>query len=262
MRAASPTGRARSRSASTAGPSPTAPISESTSRPSSTGWSASVRATAAGTAREPTARSARRSTARSTCWKGSWSMREPPAARPNPEEARRSGEEYLLKRNLFRRLGTGEPADERFLQFLHPNRWRYDVLRALDYFRSCRDSHRRRSRSAARRGYRPRAFQTPGGRTMAPRLEPGRGGCGSRSTTRPASPARWVTLRAMRVLTWWEKSAREAVSPRAARILRYLERPSQAARGWGIPDRLGRPFAIEHVLVSSLVRHRARGREN
>ncbi len=50
--------------------------------------------------------------------------------------ARRSGEEYLLERALFRRLSTGDPADERFLSFAHPNRWRYDVLRGLDYFRS------------------------------------------------------------------------------------------------------------------------------
>ena len=91
---------------------------------------------------------------------------------PESREARRSGEEYLLKRNLFRRLSTGEPADERFLHFLHPNRWRYDVLRALDYFRSCRDADRRRARSAARRGDRPRSFQTPGGRHLAARLEP------------------------------------------------------------------------------------------
>lgn len=51
-------------------------------------------------------------------------------------QARKSGEEYLLKRNLFRRLSTGKPADEQLLTFLHPSRWRYDVLRALDYFRS------------------------------------------------------------------------------------------------------------------------------
>src|SRR5262249_5744168 len=53
---------------------------------------------------------------------------------PESREARKSGEEYLLERNLFRRLSTGEPADEQFLSFLHPNRWRYYVLRALDYF--------------------------------------------------------------------------------------------------------------------------------
>ncbi len=55
---------------------------------------------------------------------------------PESREARLSGEEYLLKRSLFRRLRTGESADERYLYFLHPNRWHYDVLRGLDYFRS------------------------------------------------------------------------------------------------------------------------------
>lgn len=54
---------------------------------------------------------------------------------PQSRQARRTGEEFLLERNLFRRLGTGEPADEQFLRFTHPNRWRYDILRALDYFR-------------------------------------------------------------------------------------------------------------------------------
>ena len=55
---------------------------------------------------------------------------------PESREARKSGEAYLLERNLFRRLSTGEPADLRFLCFLHPNRWHYDVLRGLDYFRA------------------------------------------------------------------------------------------------------------------------------
>lgn len=36
--------------------------------------------------------------------------------------ARSSGEEFLLDRNLFRRLSTGESADERYLALLHPNR--------------------------------------------------------------------------------------------------------------------------------------------
>ena len=50
--------------------------------------------------------------------------------------ARKSGELYLLERSLFRRLTTREPADDQFLRLHHPNRWHYDILRALDYFRS------------------------------------------------------------------------------------------------------------------------------
>ena len=118
-------------------------------------------------------------------------------------EARKSGEEYLLERNLFRRLSTGEPADERFLSFLHPNRWRYDILRALDYFRS----------AAALTGAAPDPRLGEAiDHLRSRRLEdatwpldwslPGRvwfdvnDGVGE--------PSCWVTLRAMRVLRWWE----------------------------------------------------------
>ena len=50
------------------------------------------------------------------------------------EEARSLGEEYLLERRLFRRLSDGEVIDQRFTDFHFPVWWRYDVLRALDYF--------------------------------------------------------------------------------------------------------------------------------
>jgi hypothetical protein len=117
--------------------------------------------------------------------------------------ARRSGEEYLLKRALFRRLSTGEPADERFLLFAHPNRWRYDVLRGLDYFRS----------AAALTGAAPdprlseaidhvRSRRLEDGTWPLDWSPPGRvwfdvdDGVGE--------PSRWVTLRAMRVLRWSE----------------------------------------------------------
>jgi hypothetical protein len=121
---------------------------------------------------------------------------------PESQEARKSGEEYLLERNLFRRLSTGEPADERFLYFLHPNRWRYDVLRALDYF--C---------SAALTGATPDPrLGEAVDRVRSKRLEEGTWALDWSLTGRvwfevddgAGQPSRWVTLRAMRVLRWWE----------------------------------------------------------
>jgi len=123
---------------------------------------------------------------------------------PESREARSSGEEYLLKRRLFRRLGTGEPADERFLAFLHPNRWRYDVLRALDYFRAAAGlggaaadprlgdavDHVRSRRSDD--GTWPLDWSLPGRVWFD--IDDG-----------PGEPSRWLTLRAMRVLRWWER---------------------------------------------------------
>lgn len=125
---------------------------------------------------------------------------------PQSREARLSGEEYLLARRLFRRLGTGEPADVKFLRFVHPNRWRYDVLRALDYFRSASlqtgaapderlgeaIEHVRSRRSAE--GSWPLDWSQPG--RVFFELEDG-----------PGQPSRWVTLRALRVLRWWDAAA-------------------------------------------------------
>ena len=116
-------------------------------------------------------------------------------------EARASGEEFLLERRLFRRLSTGEPADPTFLELLHPTRWHYDVLRALDHFRD----------TASLTGARPdprldeavgwlRSRRSPDGTWPLDRTLPGRtwfdldDGVG-----RPSS---WVTLKAMRVLAW------------------------------------------------------------
>lgn len=119
-------------------------------------------------------------------------------APPETQQARRGGEEFLLERNLFRRLSTGEAADGDFLELTHPNRWLYDILRGLDYFRS---ADRRDPRLAEPieilRGRqlgdgRWPLDRTPRGRTWFP-ID---GGVGE--------PSRWITLRALRILLWWE----------------------------------------------------------
>lgn len=122
------------------------------------------------------------------------------------QAARGSGEEYLLERHLFRRLSTGEPI-EKFLYFLHPNRWHYDVLRGLDYFRAASAvtgtepdprlgeaiEHVRSRRLA--NGTWPLDWNPPGRAWFD--VDDGAG-----------ESSRWVTLRAMRVLRWWGRSKR------------------------------------------------------
>ena len=127
-------------------------------------------------------------------------------------ESRRSGEEYLLERSLFRRKSTGEVADPKFLDFAFPYYWRHDVLRALDYFRHAGAEPDPRMAEAAAH---VRSKQLPDGRWLLDRVHPGRvhfdleDGVGA--------PSRWNTLRALRVLAWWEDADREpepAASPR------------------------------------------------
>lgn len=42
--------------------------------------------------------------------------------------------EFILQHKLYRSDHTGEIIDKRMLMLSYPSRWRYDILRALDYF--------------------------------------------------------------------------------------------------------------------------------
>jgi hypothetical protein len=115
--------------------------------------------------------------------------------------ARRGGEEYLLERGLFRRKSTGEVAVPDYLEFAFPYYWHYDVLRALDYFRRSGTDPDPRMAEAVEV---VRSKQQPDGRWLLDQIHPGRvhfdleGGVGT--------PSRWNTLRALRVLMWWDGS--------------------------------------------------------
>ena len=114
--------------------------------------------------------------------------------------ARRGGEEYLLERGLFRRRSTGEVVAPAYLEFAFPYYWHYDVLRALDYFRQSGAGPDPRMAEAVEV---VRSRRQPDGRWLLDRVHPGRvhfdleGGVGT--------PSRWNTLRALRVLDWWDR---------------------------------------------------------
>lgn len=117
-------------------------------------------------------------------------------------QARRRGEEYLLERNLFRRKSTGGIIDPAWLQFSFPTYWHYDVLRALDYFRSVGDKPDARLeesiallRSKQQRNGTWLLENTHAGKVHFP-LEAGDG-----------QPSRWNTLRALRIVKWYEAFA-------------------------------------------------------
>ena len=114
-------------------------------------------------------------------------------------EARRSGEEYLLERSLFRRKSTGEVVNPEYLDFAFPYYWRYDVLRALDYFRRSGAGPDSRLAEAVEI---VRSKRQPDGRWLLDRIHPGRVHFALEG--RAGEPSRWNTLRALRVLNWWE----------------------------------------------------------
>jgi hypothetical protein len=116
--------------------------------------------------------------------------------------ARRTGEEYLLERSLFRRKSTGEVVDPAYLDFAFPYYWHYDVLRALDYFRRSGTDPEPRMAEAVEI---VRSKQQLDGTWLLDRIHPGRvyfdieGDVGK--------PSRWNTLRALRVLDWWDRAS-------------------------------------------------------
>jgi hypothetical protein len=129
---------------------------------------------------------------------------------PEIAAARRSGEEYLLQRGLFRRLSTGEVANPAFLDLSFPPRYHYDVLRALDYFRQADVQPDPRiseavdfvesRRQADGRWLLDRAYDE----ALALPIGEAAG-----------EPSRWNTLRALRVLRWYERRWRQAPRCRA-----------------------------------------------
>jgi len=121
-------------------------------------------------------------------------------ATPAAVEARRHGEEYLLERKLFRRLSTGEVVNPAWLQFSFPTRWHYDVLRALDYFRAVGDRPDSRIHGAVDL---LRSKQLPDGTWLLENTHPGE--VHFELDDGDGRPSRWNTLRALRVLRWYEK---------------------------------------------------------
>jgi hypothetical protein len=114
--------------------------------------------------------------------------------------ARRLGEEYLLERRLFRRKSTGEVIDPAYLQFSFPTRWHYDVLRALEYFRAVGDPPDPRMAEAIDV---LRSKQQPEGRWLLENTHPG--AVHFTLEDGDGRPSRWNTLRALRVLQWYEQ---------------------------------------------------------
>jgi hypothetical protein len=117
--------------------------------------------------------------------------------------ARRTGEEYLLKRGLFRRLSTGERVGPWVDHFGYPFRWVYNVLNAADYFResSLQDGATPDPRMADAIEFVRAARQSDGTWLQAGRPA---GPVWFEIDAPTGAPSRWLTLSGTRVLDWWD----------------------------------------------------------
>ncbi len=117
--------------------------------------------------------------------------------------ARKRAEKYLLERRMFRSLRTGEVIDKRWLRFSFPPFWHYDVLRGLDYLRNAGIKPDNRVDDAIEIVI-ERRHQN--GRWPLNLLHPER--IPLEMETAVGSASRWNTLRALRVLSWYNDSTR------------------------------------------------------
>jgi hypothetical protein len=106
--------------------------------------------------------------------------------------------EFFCAHQLYRSHRTGQVVDEKMTRTPFPPRWRHDVLRTLDYFRAAGAKPDPRLKDAIEV---VRSKRLSDGRW--PQQQPQSGQTWF-TMERVGQPSRWNTLRALRVLDWWD----------------------------------------------------------
>jgi hypothetical protein len=115
------------------------------------------------------------------------------------QQAELRAREFILMHRLFLSDRTGEIINRSFLNFPYPSRWYYDILRALDYFRSSGADYDERLGPALNVLLRKRRKDNRWNQQAKhPGLE-------HFEMEKAGQPGRWNTLRAMRVLKYFKK---------------------------------------------------------
>ena len=114
------------------------------------------------------------------------------------QSARRSAEEFVLMHQLFLSDRTGKIIRKDFLRLTYPGRWRYDILRAFDYFQYAKVKWDDRMEAAIQILLKK---QNKDSTWNAQAKHPGQVHF---EMEKAGKPSRWNTLRAMRVLKHFE----------------------------------------------------------
>ncbi|MHB8778668.1 MAG: prenyltransferase/squalene oxidase repeat-containing protein [Anaerolineales bacterium] len=108
------------------------------------------------------------------------------------------GHEFLLAHRLYKSHRTGEIFDTAMTRMTFPHRWRYEFIRALDYFRACNAPRDERMSNAIELLLKK---QRKDGTWP---MNSGMSGRKYFDLEKAGQPSRWNTLRALRILNWWD----------------------------------------------------------
>lgn len=113
--------------------------------------------------------------------------------------AQQTSREFILQHKLYKSDKTGEVIEKKMLSFPYPSRWRYDVLRALDYFRTAGVQYDSRMMDAIDVILKKR------GKENIWRLNAHHPGATHFQMEQAGKASRWNTLRSLRVLKHFGK---------------------------------------------------------
>ncbi len=113
-------------------------------------------------------------------------------------QAKKSSIEFILMHQLFRSDRTGEIINKDFLKLTYPGRWRYDILRALDFFQHAKIKWDDRMKQAIQ------VLEKKRNKNSTWNAQAKHPGQVHFEMEKAGKPSRWNTLRAMRVLQYYE----------------------------------------------------------
>ncbi len=113
-------------------------------------------------------------------------------------DAERQALEFALQHRLFKSDKTGEIIHHNFTLLSYPHRWYYNVLRGLAYFARVSAPYDERLEEAVEL---LKSRRRPDGTWPVQHKYPGRSFF---EMEKVGGPSRWNTLRALKVLKWWE----------------------------------------------------------
>jgi hypothetical protein len=114
------------------------------------------------------------------------------------KKAEEESREFILEHKLYQSHRTGKTIDKKMLMLSYPSRWRYDILRALDYFQSAGVGFDNRISDALE------VLMSKRRSDKTWPLQARHNGLIHFDMEQPGRASRWNTLRALRVLNHFD----------------------------------------------------------